>query len=155
MFFSKQKHETVFFRNYKKFDNSAFREALSRKLLKYDFNNIEYDTFQEIIVSLLNVYAPLKKKYLRANHARFVTKELRKAIMLRARLRNIYLKQRTETTKFAYSQQRNKCVSILKKSKKSFFECLDVKFVKDNKKFWKIISPLFQTKLNQRKRSHL
>ena len=30
MFLSKQKHQTAFFRNYKKFDNSAFREALSR-----------------------------------------------------------------------------------------------------------------------------
>ena len=30
MFFSKQKHETFFFRNYKKFDNSAFREAPNR-----------------------------------------------------------------------------------------------------------------------------
>ena len=106
MFFSKQKHETVFFRNYKTFDNSAFREALNRELLKYDLNNIEYVTFQEIIVSLLNVYAPLKKKYLRANHESFVTKELRKAIMLRTRLRNIYLKQRT--TKVAYNRQRNK-----------------------------------------------
>ena len=50
MFFSKQKHETVFFRNYKKFDNSTFSEALNRELLKYDLNNIEYDTFQEIMV---------------------------------------------------------------------------------------------------------
>ena len=56
IFFSKQKHDTVFFRNYKKFDNSAFREALNRELMKHDLNNIEYDTFQEIIVSLLNVY---------------------------------------------------------------------------------------------------
>ena len=61
-----------FFRNYKKFDNSAFREALNRELLKYDLSNIEYDTFQEIMVSLLNVYTPLKKKYLRANHASLV-----------------------------------------------------------------------------------
>ena len=38
------------YRNYKKFDNSAFREALNRELLKYDLNNIEYDTFPEIIV---------------------------------------------------------------------------------------------------------
>ena len=97
-------YETVFFRNYKKFDNSAFKDALNRELIKYDLNNIEYDTFQEIIVSLLNVYAPLKKKYLRANHASFVTKELRKAIMERTRLRNIYLKQRTERTKVAYNQ---------------------------------------------------
>ena len=146
MFSSKQKHETVFFRNYKQFDNSAF------ELQKYDLNNIEYDTFQEIIVSLLNVYAPLKKKYLRANHASFVTKELRKAIMLRTRLRNIYLKQRTETTKVAYNQQRNKCVSILKKSKKSYFESLDVKFVKDNKNFWKRLSPLFSNKIKSKEK---
>ena len=74
--------------------------------MKYDLNNIKYDKFQEIIVSLLNIYAPLKKKYLRANHASFVTKELRKAIIQRTRLRNIYLKQRTEATKVAYNQQK-------------------------------------------------
>ena len=111
--------------------------------MKYDLSNIEYGTFQEIIVSLLNVYATLKKKYLRANHASFVTKELRKAIMQRIRLRNIYLKQRTEATKFAHNQQ--KCVCILKKSKRSYFESPDVKFVKDNKKFWKKkIAPFFK-----------
>ena len=152
MFFSKQTHETVFFRNYKNFDNSVFRKVLNRELLKYHLNNIEYDTFQEIIVSLLNVYASLKKKYLRPNHASFVTKGLLKAIMLRTRLRNIYLKQRTETTKVAYNHQRNKCVSILKKSKKSYFGSLDVKFVKENKKFWKRISPLFSNKIKSKKK---
>ena len=35
--------------------------------------------------------------------------------MQNIRLRNIYLKQRTETTKVAYNQQRNKFVSTLKK----------------------------------------
>ena len=72
-----------------------------------------------------------------------MTKELRKAIMQRTTLRNIYLKQRTEATKVAYNQQRNTFVSILKKSKRSYFESLDVKF------------EICQTKLNQRKRSHL
>ena len=138
----------------KKFDYSAFREALNKELLKYDLSNIEYDTFQEIIVSLLNIYALLKKKYLRANHASFVTKELRKAVMQKTGLRNIYLKQCTEATKVAYNQQRDKCASILKKSKRSYFESVDVKFVKDNEKFWKKISPLFSNKI-KRKRPHL
>ena len=62
MFFSKQKHETVFFRNYKKFDTSAFREALNRELIKYDLKYIEYYTFQEIIVSLLNIYVYIFKE---------------------------------------------------------------------------------------------
>ena len=55
--------------------NRSMRPSFS-EIIKSDLNNIEYDTFQEITVSLLNVYAPLKKKYLRANHASFVTKEL-------------------------------------------------------------------------------
>ena len=54
------------------------------------------------------------KEYITANHASFVTKDLRKAIMQGTRLRNIYLKQRTETTKVACNQQKNKRVSILK-----------------------------------------
>ena len=124
MFFSKQKHETVFFRNYKKFDNSTFREALNRELLKYDLSNVEYDTFQEIIVSLLNLYSLLKKKYIRANHASFVTKELRKAIVQITSFRIFYLKQSTETIKVVYNQERNKCVSILTKSKRPYFESL-------------------------------
>ena len=132
VFLSEQEHETVVFQNYKKFNSSAFNEALNRASLKYELNNIEHDAFQEIIVSLLNVYAPLQSKYLSANHASFVTKKLRKAIMGSTRLRNIYLKQHT---KVAYNKQRNKCVSIPKKSKRFYFESLDVKFVTDTQKF--------------------
>ena len=80
-------------------------------------STIEYDAFQVISVTLQNVYAPLKKKYLKTNHASFGTKELRKAITQRIRPRNIYLKQWTETTKVAYNQQTNNCVNILMNSK--------------------------------------
>ena len=92
MFFTKQKHETIFYRNYKKFDNLKFKEALNRELMKHDLNNIDYENFHEIVLSILNAHAPLKKKHLRANHASFVTREFRKAVMKRARLRNVYLK---------------------------------------------------------------
>ena len=74
--------------------------------------------------------------------------------MQRTRLINFYLKQLTETTKVAYDQQRNKGISILKQPKRSYFESLNVKFVKDNKKFWKKnLAPFF--KQSQMKRSHL
>ena len=40
--------------------------------------------------------------------------------------------------------------------KRSYFESLDVKFIKVNKKFWKKISPLFSNKIkSKKKRSHL
>ena len=58
----------------------------------------------KIVFSILNAHAPLKKKPLRANHASFVTREFRKAVMKRARLRKVYLKKRTEATKAAYSE---------------------------------------------------
>ena len=91
----------------------------------------------KILVSLLNVHAPLKKKISQNKSCKFVSKELRKAITQRTRLRNICLKQRTEATKIAHNQQRNKCVNILKKWKRSYFESLDVKLVKYNQKIWK------------------
>ena len=64
-----------------------------------------------------------------------MTKEFRKAVMKRARLRNVYLKKRIEATKAANNYQRNICVSLLRISKRSYFENLNVKLVRSNKKF--------------------
>ena len=43
MYFTKQKHETIFYRNYEK-----FQEALNRELMKHDANNIDYEIIHEI-----------------------------------------------------------------------------------------------------------
>ena len=111
MFFTKQKHETIFYRNYKKFDNIKFKEALNREWTKHDLNNIDFKNFYEIVLSILDAHAPLKKKHLRANHASFVTKEFWKAVVKRARLTKIYLKKRTGATKATYNYQQSICVS--------------------------------------------
>ena len=123
-----------------------------REISKSDINNIELDTFHNIFLSVLNEHAPLKQKHLRANHGSFVTKELRKAIMKRSRLRNVYLQYRTEISKIAYNKQRNICVSLLKKSKRSYFGNLDVQTMTDNKKFWKRVSPLFSNKIKTKEK---
>ena len=44
----------------------------------------------------INKHAPLKRKYIRANHAEYMDKELSQAIMKRSKLRNDYLKHRSE-----------------------------------------------------------
>ena len=36
-----------------------------------------------MFMELLNKFSPLKKKYIRANYSKFLTKELSKTIMLR------------------------------------------------------------------------
>ena len=65
----------------------------------------------------LNSFHPIKKKYARANQMPFTTKNLSKEIMTRSKLRNKYLKHKTEENRFLCIQQRNKYVSLLRKTK--------------------------------------
>ena len=60
----------------------------------------------------------MKQKYLRANQGRFMTKDLHKAIMKRSRLRNKFVRYRTDISRDEYKKQRNLCVCLLKKAKK-------------------------------------
>ena len=98
-------------------------------------------------MEILDKFAPLKKKYIRANHSKFVTKELSKAIMLRSKLRNQFLKTKTQESKLKYNKQRNLCVSITRKAKRSYYENLDLKDITDSKKFWATVKPLFSNKI--------
>ena len=70
-----------------------------------------------------------------------------KALMLRTKLRNKFLKQKTTESRSAYNKQRNVCVSILRKAEKSYFENLDIKNLSDNRKFWGTVKPLFSKKV--------
>ena len=44
---------------------------------------------------------------------------------------------------------RNYCVRLVKKTKKEFYSSLDPKVITDNKKFWKIVKPMFTDKVQQ------
>ena len=83
MAFYKNPPKEIYCRDYKKFNHDIFREELAEKLYGCDSC---YDTFEEIFVNVLNKHAPLKKKFLKANHAPYMTKTLRKAIMRRSQL---------------------------------------------------------------------
>ena len=47
-------------------------------------------------------HAPLKRKYLKANHSELVTKELDKVIMSKPYLRKRFLRERTEESRSKY-----------------------------------------------------
>ena len=57
---------------------------------------MEYDIFLRTFLKIIGKYGPMKKKYLRANHATFMTKKVRKAIMIRSKLRNEFLKHKND-----------------------------------------------------------
>ena len=65
----------------------------------------------------------------------------------RTHLRNKFLKNRTEFKRVSYKKQQNFCPSPLRKTKKDYYGNLIEKDVIDNKKFWKILKPLFSGKI--------
>ena len=116
-------------------------------MLKHDLGNMEYQHFLNIFIEILNKHASMKQKYLRANQGRFMTKDIHKAIMKRSRLRNKFLRDRTEISTEEYKKERNLCVSLLKKEKKDHFVNLDITSATEYKKFWQTVKPLFSTKV--------
>ena len=75
-----------------------------------------------------------------------MTKDLRKQIMVQSKLRNIFNKNRNYENWCKYKRQRNLCLNLLRKTKKSFYKNLDEKQVSDNKVFWKKVKPSFSDK---------
>ena len=138
--FHKREPKIIKYRDYKNFDNK-FRS----EILKCNFDYTDLRTFKETIFNIFSKYAPTKKRYVRANEAPFMTKELHKAIMKRSRLRNKFLKDRTENNQKNFKLQRNFCKDLLRTTEKSYYSNLDIKKVTDNKTFWKTII-LFFTK---------
>ena len=104
-------------------------------LLKYDFNNTDYDNFIKTFLNVLHKHAPIKEKYKSGNHANCLTKQLRKAIMKRSKLRKDFLKDRNDASESAYRKQFNLCVTLLRKAKKQYFSNLEPKPITDNKNF--------------------
>ena len=80
-----------------------------------------------------------KKRYIRYNHKLLINNEISKAIMTRSRSRNPFLKNKSEENRKLVSKERNKCISLLRKSKKDYFENPNEKNITDNKRFWKIV----------------
>ena len=150
-FFQKQDPVTIKYRDYKGFDKSIFHAELNEMLINntYNNNNINYNLFESIFMLLLNKHAPIREKYVRANNAPFMNKILSKAVMNRSRLRNRFLRNPTTINKTNYNKHRNYCVNLFRREKKKYFDNLDLNMLTDNKKFWKLINPLFSEKHNK------
>ena len=144
--FRKMPPKIVKYRDYKKYSRAAFRSELRYYFNDMNLNQLSNDEYVFLVTDIFNRHAPLKTRYVRANDNPFITKELRKEHMRRTRLKNKYLKSKSEQDLAAYKTQRNKCVSLLRKTKKSYFSNLRPGDICDNKKFWKTVKPLFTEK---------
>ena len=90
--FKKIPPKKIIFRDYKNFDEQNFLHDLDQKMIKGKFYKEKnmYESFPDTFKAVENKHAPLKEKIVRGNNAPFMTKELRKAIMDRSRLKKKY-----------------------------------------------------------------
>ena len=77
-----------------------------------------------------------------------MTESLRKAILLRSKLKNNFNKQRSDENWDNYQKQRDFCVKLLRQTKEIYFSNINVKSISDNKKFWKTIKAFSNKGLN-------
>ena len=68
-----------------------------------------YESFETTFIEMLNKYAPLRKKFVRANHAPYITKTLRRVIIGRFQLETKYLKTKSQTDLKLYKKHKNFC----------------------------------------------
>ena len=147
--FCKIDPKIISYRDYSNFCNDSFRDSLLHNMPDRLIGNCvkDFDNFTKTCNIILEEHAPCKKKYVRGNHSPFMNKTLLKAIMLRTRLRNVFLNNRTRVNRKKYSNQRNLCVSLLRKSKREYYSSLNEKKICDNKKFWKVVKPMLSNKI--------
>ena len=137
----------ISYRCYTNFNEQSFLSELDQGLSNIDFS-LDTNTFPHFIREfehILDKHAPMKNKLIRGNNAPYVTKELRKEIRYRSRLKNIARKERTTNSKIAFKKQRNKCTKIRRDNIRSYFENVTNKGT-NSKQFWKSILPYLSNK---------
>ena len=84
----------IIYRSYKNLSIDTFNDTLKINLDNIKDNNM-YGVFEKTFLEILDKQAPLKTKILRHNNNSFMSKELRKNIMLRSKLKNSFNKDRS------------------------------------------------------------
>ena len=109
----KQQPKIIKYRKYNGLNLTKFRSELTLDLNIHESTNIVF--FKNNFLQVLNKHAPIKTKHLRANHSPFVTKELGKAIMLKSKLQNQYLKCKSEEARARYKFRETFVLSYLER----------------------------------------
>ena len=70
--FPKVRPKQIVYKKFKNFDLNNFKNEIRTKMQSID----KYETFEEESLKVLNKHAPLKRKFIRANHVPYMTKNL-------------------------------------------------------------------------------
>ena len=77
----KGKPKQIIYRDFKNYDDHAFKDDLTCNLKADKENKTNFKIFEKTFLDVLQEHAPLKKRNVCANEVPYMTKALRKAIM--------------------------------------------------------------------------
>ena len=100
----KEKPKEKIYRSYKQFNSKDFKKIWN---LDWTINQQETTFLEE-----LNRHLPVKKKILRHSNNCFMTKELRKAIMILSKLKNMLNKDKNDDNWKNYKHLRSFCLNL-------------------------------------------
>ena len=142
---------TLMVKSFKKLQPRIINYRLYKNLLikwvnksRFCQNDKGFEKICNISMKVLNKHAPQKKKIVRDNQMPFMTKHLSKEKLKRSRLRYRFLINKSLENWMPYTQQRNYCVSLLRKTLVRYYANLNEKKMLDNKQFWKVVNPFVQ-----------
>ena len=135
MFYAKQKPRIINYRDYKNFNKATFRMDLLKELSLSNLQKGDFDKFKFIVNNLLESHAPMKEKYVRRNQVPFMKKSIRKAFLVRTKPLNKFRKENSFINELEYKRQRNFCTTLIKKTKRNFYNNLNVNKIADNNFF--------------------
>ena len=115
-----------------------FKNNLDEKLSDCISN---YESFETTLTLKGWTNMILGKKFLRANHALYITKTLRKAIMCRSQLETKYLKTKIQTDLKLYKKHKNLFSKLYKRERRIYYEKR-----LGSKEFWKTMKSFLSDK---------
>ena len=115
------------FRDYRNFTKENFEADLSSAIAEKCPHDLQ--EFEKLFDEALGKHAPFKSMTIRGNNKSHMTKNLRKAMMLRTNLKNTANITKDQEDIRKYRKQRNLVVKMNKIAKREFYTSLDPKKV--------------------------
>ena len=140
----------LFTRDYKNYDENAFRRQLSltdwNLLFSNNDLNLSWNAFKDKLQQLVNVYAPLTEKILREKPAPWLTIDIKVAINDRDYCLKVARCTNNKADWQLYCKSRNYVTHAIRKSKANYCKNLLTETSHKPKDFWKNIKKIFPTK---------
>ena len=121
-----RKRTKIFYRSYKKFDETMFLHALSVAPFHVSeiFDDVDdaYWMCSTLLQEIVDEHAPIKQKTIKGNHLPYMNGELRRAINVKRMLKRKFTKCNSNMNWDKYRKQRNIVTKLLKKSLQQYMK---------------------------------